>query len=195
MCKCQRCGKELKSEESKKRGYGPTCFKIVSFQKNKKWRLKFRKGLNTLKYRKKREIVIQNIINTPPAPEKVSVDNNDIQDLSDRMRKIELDNAYLKARDKNRTATFINADPHDTNLERIKREEAAKITDPILQQYKNVFNECVKDLKEALKQGSDYLKERKEYEPEITREPSLAELKNKHKSLYIDVQDLKIVRE
>lgn len=154
MCKCIRCGKELKSEESKKRGYGPTCFKIVSFQKNKKWKLRFRKGLNTLKYRKKREIIIQNIINTP---EVVSpVDNNTIQDLANRMRKIELDNAYLKARAKHVTITNTNTTPHDTNLERIKQEESQKITDPTLKQYRNVFHDCVRDLKEMLsKHGID----------------------------------------
>jgi len=185
MCKCIRCGKELKSEESIKRGYGPTCYKIISFQNNKKWRLKIRKGINTLKYRKKREITIQNIINTPVS--NPSIDN----EFLDRIRKLELDYSYLKARTENMTTGKVYV---DDAIERIKREETQKIIDPTLQQYRNVFNECVKDLKEALSQ-TNYLKERQEYEPEITREPSLLELKAKHKKSYIDVQQLKLVRE
>ncbi len=185
---CKRCGKELKSDESKKNGYGPTCLKIVTYQK-KKWKLVLRKGINTLKYRKKREIIIQNIINTPSVVS--PVDNNAIQDLANRMRKIELDNVYLKARTQNLT---IGTGHADDPIERIKREEAEKLTDPILKEYRNVFHECVKDLKEALSQ-TKYLKKGEEYEPEITREPSLTELKNKHKKLYIDVQELKLVRE
>ncbi len=183
MCKCIRCGRELKSEESKKLGYGPTCYKIVSFQKNKKWRLKFRKGINTIKYRKKREIVIQNIINTPPPP----VDDNAIQALANRIRKIELDNAYLKARDKNRTAVLVsNTTPHDTNLDRIRQEESAKITDPTLQQYVNVFHDCVKDLKEVLSKhgiGNPVIKKGTRFSDE--------ELGIK----IVEVEQLKIVRE
>ena len=143
---CKRCGKPLLSKESIKRQYGPTCFKIISYSNKKKWKLKLKKGLNTLKYRKKREIIIQNIINTP---ERVSpVDNNALQDLANRMRKIELDNVYLKARAKH--ITNFNATPHDTNLERIKEEEAAKIIDPTLKEFRDVFHEVVSELKLVL---------------------------------------------
>jgi len=190
MYKCIRCGKDLTSEESKKRGYGPTCYKIVTYQNKKKWKLKVRKALNTLKYRKKREIIIQNIINTPEVKTTTVDVNND--EVLDRIRKLELTYSYLKARTENITIGKVHV---DDAIERIKREESQKITDPTLQQYRNVFHECIKDLKDALKQGAGYLKEGKEYEPEITKEISIAELKAKHKKTYIDVQKLKIVRE
>ncbi len=192
MCKCLRCGKELKSDESKKRGYGPTCYKIVSFQKNKKWKLALRKGLNTIKYRKKREIIIQNIINTPKV--KSTINDDVAKEILDRVRKLELDNSYLKSRTEN---MIVSKGHIDEAIERIKREEAVKITDPTLVQYRNVFHECVKDLKKALGQ-TNYLEEGSsliEYKTEITEELSLDELKAKHKSTYIDVQELKIVRE
>lgn len=146
MCKCIRCGKELKSEESKKRGYGPTCYKIVSYSNKKKWKLVLRRGINTLKYRRKREIIIKNIINTPEV-KTTPIDN----EFLDRIRKLELDYSYLKARDKNRTTTMVNASPHDSNLERIKQEEAAKITDPTLKEFRSVFREVVSELKDVLK--------------------------------------------
>lgn len=33
--KCKRCGRELKSEESKLNGYGPTCFKKMLEDKDR----------------------------------------------------------------------------------------------------------------------------------------------------------------
>ncbi|HDZ18120.1 hypothetical protein LCGC14_1110460 [marine sediment metagenome] len=32
MCKCKRCGKELRSVESVKRGFGATCYRIFKLQ-------------------------------------------------------------------------------------------------------------------------------------------------------------------
>ncbi len=184
MCKCLRCGKELKSEASQKRGYGPTCHKIVSFQKNKKWKLALRKGLNTIKYRKKREIIIQNIINTP---EVKNIINDDVaKEILDRVRKLELDNSYLKARVQSGIMGPTNATPHDTNLERIKHEESEKLTDPALRELRNVFSDCVNDLKEVLSQhGED--------KPVLEKDFRFS---NEELGIKIvKVEDLKIVRE
>jgi hypothetical protein len=40
-------------------------------------------------------------------------------------------------------------------IERIKREEAIKITDPLLKQYREAFKECINELKEVLKLRKD----------------------------------------
>lgn len=34
--KCQRCGRELISEESKRIGYGPACAKLIQIKDEKK---------------------------------------------------------------------------------------------------------------------------------------------------------------
>ena len=36
MCKCKRCGKELRSAESIKKGYGKTCYRIVQLNQTNK---------------------------------------------------------------------------------------------------------------------------------------------------------------
>lgn len=141
---CKRCGKDLTSEESKKRGYGPTCYKIVTYQNKKKWKLKVRKALNTLKYRKKREVMIQQI----QVPEVVSVNNPFMQDVLDRVRKLELDNNYLKYQVKNKAVVIGKS---DDVIERIKKEAGEKIVDPALEGYRNAFRECVSELKQVLK--------------------------------------------
>ena len=40
MSKCKRCGKELRSQESIKRGYGKTCYRIVQLQEVKESEVK-----------------------------------------------------------------------------------------------------------------------------------------------------------
>lgn len=182
--KCKRCNAILTSEESIKRGYGKTCYKIITLQGKKKLRLKLRKLFNTIRHNKQKEPQIQIIQND-------SLNTVVIKDILGRMRKLELDNSYLKSRANQMVSIskYVN-DP----IERIKQEESAKITDPTLQQYRNVFHECITDLKEVLKQGKEYLKRGLDYEPEIESNKvlSLAELKKKHKKTYIDVQKLKL---
>lgn len=39
----------------------------------------------------------------------------------------------------------------DDPIERIKQEEAEKITDPLLSKYRQAFKECIDELKEVLK--------------------------------------------
>lgn len=126
MCKCQRCGKELKSGESIQRGYGPTCYKIVNFQNKRK--LDIKKDLNTLT---------------------LDTINITLLNLTDRLRKVELANAFLKARDKNRT--LVISGKHGDPIERIKREEAEKINDPLLKEFRSVFTEVISELKSVLK--------------------------------------------
>lgn len=36
---CLRCGRKLKKEEAKKLGYGPTCWKKLEEERNKKHKL------------------------------------------------------------------------------------------------------------------------------------------------------------
>ena len=137
-------------------------------------------------------VMRRNIINTPEV--KNTINDDVAKDILDRVRKLELDNSYLKSRTEN---MIVSKGHVDEAIERIKREETAKITDETLVQYRKVFHECVKDLKKALGK-TNYLEEGSsliEYKSEITEELSLDELKAKHKSTYIDVQDLKIVRE
>jgi len=40
-------------------------------------------------------------------------------------------------------------------IERIKREESAKIEDPLLSEYRNAFKECISELKEVLKERAN----------------------------------------
>ena len=79
-----------------------------------------------------------------------------------------------------------NATPHDTNLERIKHEESEKLTDPALRELRNVFSDCVNDLKEVLSQhGED--------KPVLEKDFRFS---NEELGIKIvKVEDLKIVRE
>ncbi|MFX1567752.1 MAG: DUF6011 domain-containing protein [Promethearchaeota archaeon] len=44
-------------------------------------------------------------------------------------------------------------------IERIKREESAKIEDPLLSKYRNAFKECISELKEVLKERANKIEE------------------------------------
>lgn len=69
---------------------------------------------------------------------------------------------------------------YDDPIERIKSEEAEKIHDPALKQYRLAFAECIKDLKGVLKQGRSYLQSPQPYEPEVIEVIELWELKEKN---------------
>lgn len=47
----------------------------------------------------------------------------------------------------------------DDPIERIKQDEAAKLTDPLLIQYRGAFAECITELKEVLKLRREQLEE------------------------------------
>lgn len=173
MCKCQRCNRELTTPESIKRGYGETCYRIVSnFKTNRKLGLKWRKLVNTIKYRKKKEVV--------QTPVKETLDAVVIKDILDRLRRVELDNSHLKARENHRTLVVLGGSkPVEEPIERIKREEAKKITDPALREIRMVFKEVVSELKGVL----------------AIRKQQIEEAEEKAKNKIIDIQELKIVRE
>lgn len=85
----------------------------------------------------------------------------------------------------------------DDPIERIKAIEAEKIHDPLLTQYRQVFNECIKDLQEILKKGMVYLKKPQPYESEITEEMAikkLEEINAKNKKRQLDASQLTLMR-
>lgn len=47
----------------------------------------------------------------------------------------------------------------DDPIERIKQDEAAKMTDPLLRKYRGAFAECISELKEVLKLRREKLEE------------------------------------
>ena len=141
--RCKRCNSILTSEESIKRGYGKTCYKIITLQGKNTLRLKLRKLFNTIRHNKQKEPQIQ-VIQKTNTPE--------FEDLLDRIRKVELDNTFLKHQIKHKTVRTTNTGIyHDDSIERIKLEESEKIVDPLLREYRNAFKECVSELQEVLK--------------------------------------------
>lgn len=48
---------------------------------------------------------------------------------------------------------------HKDAIERIRREETAKIEDPLLSKYRNAFKECIAELKEVLKERANKIEE------------------------------------
>ena len=61
-------------------------------------------------------------------------------------------------------------------IERIKREETAKIEDPLLSKYRNAFKECIAELKEVLKERANKVEESLDRLPiMIKKELDLAE--------------------
>ena len=54
-------------------------------------------------------------------------------------------------------------------IERIKREEIAKIEDPILSKYRNAFKECISELKEVLKERAIKVEESLDRLPDLIR--------------------------
>jgi len=62
-------------------------------------------------------------------------------------------------------------------IERIKREESAKIEDPLLSEYRNAFKECISELKEVLKERANNLEQSLDRLPVlIKKEFDLAEV-------------------
>jgi len=55
-------------------------------------------------------------------------------------------------------------------IEKIKREEIAKIEDPILSKYRNAFKECISELKEVLKERAIKVEESLDRLPDLIRE-------------------------
>lgn len=47
----------------------------------------------------------------------------------------------------------------DDPIERIKQEEAKKLTDPLLREFRGAFTECIAELKEVLKIRKEQLEE------------------------------------
>lgn len=86
---------------------------------------------------------------------------------------------------------------YDDPIERIKIEEVEKIYNPTLMKYRQVFNECIKDLQEILKKGMVYLKKPQPYESEITEEMAikkLQEINAKNKKRQLDASQLTLMR-
>ena len=48
---------------------------------------------------------------------------------------------------------------HEDTIERIRREETAKVEDPLLSKYRNAFRECIVELKEVLKERANKIEE------------------------------------
>lgn len=149
MCKCKRCGRELTTPESVKRGYGSICYRIIASRDAKKWRLKIRKAINTIKYKKPKKTPViqepnQELTNFVSEINFLKCEINMFKRQLREIKTIKTTNNIV-----NITNTQVNH--QDIIIERIRREEEAKEIDPVLRQYKKAFREVVSELKEVLK--------------------------------------------
>lgn len=83
---------------------------------------------------------------------------------------------------------------HDNPIERIKEEEAQKITDPLIAQYRTEFGQCIKDLQEMIRKGVQ-LNAPKEYEPEVTEEMAYRKLQEINKKNLEKQLQLQLMRD
>lgn len=128
MCKCKRCGRELTSKESVKKQYGPTCFRIVSLQKQE------------------------------PIQEQSGLVNAVMVDLLERIRKVELDNNFMKYQLKHKSLGIIQKPRHpDANLD--WKKNLKKEVQEVISVFEGKFVSIIKDLKEVIASGKPLLKE------------------------------------
>jgi len=116
MCKCKRCGRELRSEESVKRGFGKRCYRIVQLNQESEETI------------------------TP-----------DITELFNRLRRLELDNNFIKHQLKHKTFTTTKHPDEDLDWNTIKPEIKEK-----RDYFKIEFNVVIKELKVIFNENFDY---------------------------------------
>lgn len=104
MCECKRCGRELTSLLSIKRGYGKVCYSIVQIKQ---------------------------------------VNDSILDDLLNRVRKLELDNNFMKHQLKHKTFT---SKPKDAELDWDIPQEVKEAKN----EYKIEFNIIIKELRIVL---------------------------------------------
>lgn len=80
-----------------------------------------------------------------------------IVEIIQKLSKYTLKLSVLEKKVENLKVAKVQVIYHDDPIERIKREEEAKIQDPLLREYRNVFVECIHELKEVLKEGKALL--------------------------------------
>lgn len=124
-----------------------------------------------------------------------TIENLLMDKLENRFKKLELDTNFMKTQINN-SVNVANTQIIYQNIpiERIKPQEP-KITETNI--YHQLFANCVKDLKEVLKQGMGYLKPQENYEPETTEEMAIKKLKEinaKNKRKELDISQLRLVR-
>ncbi|GAG82325.1 unnamed protein product [marine sediment metagenome] len=125
MNKCKRCGRELRSEESIKRGFGKRCYRIVQLNQ------------------KSQETI-----------------TSDITELLNRIRKLELDNNFIKTQLKHKRFTTTKHSDEDLDWN-IKPEVKEKIDT-----YKIEFNVIVKELRVYFNSNQSILKKDFRYSDE-----------------------------
>ena len=163
---CERCGKELTSKKSIEREegpYGPTCFRIISLQKQE------------------------------PIVEQSGLVSAVVTDLLERVRKIELDNRFMKHQLKHQHFS-VTTNP-DANLEWQIKPEIQKVIDV----FEGKFVSIIKDLKEVIETGKPLLKEKFRYSNEDLGTKSIEEIniiliKRKNKQLGIEPIEIIEVR-
>lgn len=119
MVNCKRCGKELRSVESIKRGFGATCYRIVQLQKAEQ----------------------------PEQPEPIN--NSILEELLNRVKRLELDNNFMKHQLKHKT---IVSKSKDSELNLDLKPEVKKA----MEETKIEFNFVVKELKVIFHENFNY---------------------------------------
>ena len=116
MCKCKRCGRVLRSEESIKRGFGKNCYRIIQLNQKSE-----------------------------------ETETPDITELLNRIRKLELDNNFIKHQLKHKTFTTTKHPDGALDWNSIKPEIREK-----RDYFKIEFNVIIKELKVIFNEDFDY---------------------------------------
>ncbi len=121
MNKCKKCGRVLKSEKSIERGYGLKCYRVMQLN--------------------------QQI--TGPNTQITGPNNELLEELLNRVRKLELDNNFMKHQLKHETLANSSKDS-ELNWDNPKEVKEIK------NQYKIEFNVVVKELKVIFHKSFDF---------------------------------------
>ena len=138
--KCKRCGRVLTNPKSIELGYGDKCYRIMNLHGDLGFWKRFKNSIKHLgKTKRNNESIEYRIINSQNA--QITRPNTDItEDLLDRVRKLELDNNFMKHQLKHKT---IVIGQNVESIERIKQDHHR----PERNIMKVQFNIIVKELK------------------------------------------------
>ena len=148
---CKRCGKKLTNSKSIELGYGNFCYKIKKLEENDKSDIQdlnnevkiLRDQIESIaKYIRLGEIMKEDQVNSEE-------DNNQNQELLDRVRKLELDDNFMKHQLKHKT--FVNGKSKDAELDWVLKPEVKEV----IAKFEIEFTVVIKELKLILK-GDDF---------------------------------------
>lgn len=145
--KCKLCGHKLSNPESIKRGYGKTCYRIIQLNKSKV------EEESLIEELQNEILILKEQINSIGKYIRIGeLTNNNTSELLNRIKRLELDNNFMKHQLRNKVFINRNNGSKDSSIDWDIPEEIKEIKD----RNKIQFNVVVKELKIMFHEDFDY---------------------------------------